>query len=65
MANNCILGIMVTTFTEADGEKLHNILTGAKILADKRHEGIFIGYKSRYIFDAEFFRDRNKVQIFG
>jgi len=65
MANNCVVGISVTTFTEADGEKLHDILTGAKILADKKKEGIFIGCEHRYLFDAKFFRDRDTVQIFG
>ena len=65
MANNCIVGITVTTFTEADGGRLYDLLTGAKILADKKQEGIFIGCKSRYLFDAEFFRDRDTVQIFG
>ena len=65
MANNCMVGITVTTFTEADGGRLHDILTEAKILADKKQEGIFIGCKSRYLFDAEFFRDRDTVQIFG
>ncbi len=46
MANNCMVGITITTFTEADGAMLYDILTEAKILADKKQEGIFIGCKS-------------------
>ncbi len=65
MANNCMVGITVTTFTEADGGRLYDILTGAKILADKKKEGIFIGCAHRYLFDGKFFRDRDTVQIFG
>mgnify|MGYP003307585188 CR=1 FL=1 len=48
MANNCMVGIQIITATEANGEKLHDILTGVKILADKKREGIFIGCKSQF-----------------
>ena len=65
MANNCMVGITVTTFTEADGERLHDILTAAKMIADKKQEGVFIGCQNRYLFDGKFFRDRDTVEIFG
>ena len=65
MANNCMVGITVTTFTESDGERLHDILTAAKMIADKKQEGVFIGCPNRYLFDGKFFRDRDTVEIFG
>ena len=65
MANNCVVGISVTTFNDACGGKLHDILTAAKMIADKKQEGIFIGCPNRYLFDGQFFRDRDTVEIFG
>ena len=65
MANNCMVGIQIVTTTETDGEKLHGILTSAKMIADKKREGVYIGCERRYLFDAQIFRDRDTVQVFG
>lgn len=65
MANNCMVGIQIVTTTETDGEKLHGILTSAKMTADKKREGVYIGCERRYLFDAQIFRDRDTVQVFG
>ena len=65
MANNCVVGIQIITNNAADGKRLYDCLKTEKAAADAQNSGLFIGCRSRYLFDAEFFRDRDTLVIFG
>ena len=65
MANNCMTEFEITTATEQDAERLFHLLNAAKLEAEKKIQGFFIGSESRYFFDADIYYEGNTLGMYG
>ena len=65
MANNCFVRIEITAFTAKDAGRFCRKLNAAKKAADVNLEGVYIGCRGRYLFDAKIERNGDKIFIRG
>ena len=65
MANNCFVNIDITTITAIDAGRFCRKFKAAKKAADEKQVGMYIGCKTRYLFDAKIDRRGDRIFIGG
>ena len=65
MANNCFVNIDITTITAIDAGRFCRKFKAAKKAADEKQVGMYIGCKTRYLFDAKIDRNGDRILISG
>jgi len=64
MANNCMVGIRITSISETDGKQLHDKLIRLQAKAYLKGERVLVE-DIFDLFDSVIYRDRDTILIFG